>query len=46
MQAILGGPPGDYASVRTVSANRPYKYVVHMAAAAPLVAVTGGTTPA
>jgi hypothetical protein len=31
VDALLGGPPGDYATVRTVSANQPYEYVVNMA---------------
>ena len=31
VEAVLGGPPGDYATVRTVSANRPYEYVVNIA---------------
>ena len=31
VETIFGGPPGDYATVRTVSANRPYEYVVNMA---------------
>ena len=31
VETILGGPPGDYATVRTVSANRPYENVVNLA---------------